>query len=255
MKKVGLFLAALLTLTGEGTDPVRHLEYAFAIYPTAKPNGGLFDGTLSVDILGTAPDGGMWVQASEWWYYTLRPRQTRQCEVFPGGSVRCDDVPPYPSETELVLFPLLASGFFGGGSSNGASSWQHNFKLSFAKGLYVTAVSLDLTATPQSDGRTSIVRSTGVFVQLDRRRQKAREEGRFVYDRAASLPVVVHEVRSPMPTGSVYSQTAVDLQLTKDSAGTSVPAPSPRFQNKQRPPNGLPNVPLSAPLPKASEVP
>jgi len=115
MKKVGLFLAALLTLTGEGTAPVRHLEYAFAIYPTAKPNGGLFDGTLSVDILGTAPDGGMWVQASEWWYYTLRPRQTRQCEVFPGGSVRCDDVPPYPSETELVLFPLLASGFFGGG--------------------------------------------------------------------------------------------------------------------------------------------
>jgi hypothetical protein len=150
-----------------------------------------------------------------------------------------------------VLFPLLARDFFGAGSPNGASSWQQNFKLSFSKGLYVTDVSLDLRSTPQSGTSSSIVTSKGIFTQLDRRQRKALEEGRFVYDRAASLPLVVHEVRSPMPTGSVYSQTTVDLQPTKDSAGTTAPAPSPRFQNNQRPPNIPPNVPF----PKATGVP
>lgn len=252
MKRLGLLFAVLLALTGEGSAaPVRHIEYAFAIYPTAKPNGGLYNGTMSVNILGNAPDGGTLVQVGEFWYYTLRPRQTSQCEVYPSGNVRCDDVPPYPSQTELVLLPLLARDFFGGGSANGASSWQKKFTLSFSKGLYVTAASLDLSATPQG-GRILTVTSKGVFQQLDRRQQKALEEGQFVYNRATSVPVFVHEVRSPTPTGSVYSQTAVDLQLMKDSAGTSAPVPQPRFQNNQQPPNGVPGAPLSAPLPKAT---
>ena len=247
MKKLGLLLAALLVLAGEApAAPVRHLEYAFAVYPTAKPNGGLYNGTMSVDILGTAPDGGTLVQVSEWWYYTLRPRQAVTCEVYAGGSVRCDDVPPYPSETELVLLPLLARDFFTAGSSSGATSWQQKLTLSFAKQLYQTAVSLDLRSTPQSGGRILTVTSQGVFQQLDRRDRKALEEGQFVYDRASSIPTVVHEVRSPTPTVSIYSQTAVDLLLMKDSAGTSAPAPQPRFQNNQLPPT----IPRGSPEPK-----
>ena len=236
MKIFGMLLVALLALTGEAPTapaaPVRHLEYAFAIYPTAKSNGGDYNGTLSVDILGTAPDGGMLVQASEWWYYTLRPRQTRECEIYAGRTVRCDDVPPYPSEVELALFPLLARDFFSGSLPNGASSWQQKFELSFAKGLYVTATSMDLSATPQNGGQVVIVTSKGLFQQLDRRDRKTVEEGQFVYDRAASLPVVVHEVRSPTPTGSIYSQTAINLQLMKDSA---MPPGTPELQPLPQP--------------------
>lgn len=261
MKTMGMLLAALLAFAGEApAAPVRHLEYAFAIYPTAKPNGGYYNGTLSVDILGIAPDGGMLVQASESWYYALRPRQTRECEVYAVGTVHCDDVPPYPSETELVLFPLLARDFFSSGSSDGPSSWQQKFALSFAKGLYVTAASMDLSATPQSGGRVLIVKSKGVFQQLDRRDQKALEEGQFVYDRAASLPVVVHEVRSPTPTGSIYSQTSVDLQLMKDSAmPPGAPAvqqlQQPRFQTNEKPESHFPNVPSGTPSPRGISIP
>jgi hypothetical protein len=238
MKTLGMLLVALLTFTGEAPiAPVRHLEYAFAIYPTAKSNGGDYNGTLSVDILGTAPDGGMLVQASEWWYYTLRPRQSVGCEVYAGGTVRCDDVPPYPSAVELALFPLLAHDFFSGSSPNGASSWQQKFALSFAKGLYVTAASMDLSATPQNGGQVVTVTSKGLFQQLDRRDRKTFEDGQFVYDRAASLPVVVHEVRSPTPTGSIYSQTAINLLLMKDSAGAPElqPLPQPQFQTPTPP--------------------
>jgi hypothetical protein len=257
MKTFAVLLVALLALTDEGpATPVRHLEYAFAIYSTARPNGGLYNGTLSVDILGTAPDGGTLVQASENWYYALRPRQTRECEVYPNGTVRCDDAPPYPSETELVLLPLLARNFFNDGSAGHPSSWQRNFELSVQKGLYVTAAAINLTATPQGSGRNLTVTSNGVFKQLDRPRRIALEEGRFVYDRTAQVPVEVHEVQSPTPTGSVYTQTAVDLLLLKDSASPALqPVAQPSFQITRPAQNGVPNVPLSSPLPRASGAP
>lgn len=219
MKRFAMLLTLLPALVGVGpATPVRHLEYAFAIYPTARPNGGLYNGTLSVDILGSAPDGGTLVQASESWYYALRPRQARECEVYAGGTVSCDDAPPYPSETELVLFPLLARNFFSDGLAGGPASWQRNFKLSVQKGSYVTDAAIDLNATPQSGGPDLVVTSKGVFKQLDRQKRTSLEEGRFVYDRAAQLPVEVHELQSPTPVGSVYAQTTVDLLLLKDSA-------------------------------------
>ena len=252
MKRFAVLLAVLPALVGVGpAAPVRHLEYAFAIYPTAKPNGGLYNGTLSVDILGAAPDGGTLVQASESWYYALRPRQTRECEVYAGGTVRCDDAPPYPSETELVLFPLLARNFFGEDSANPSSSWQRNFKLSVQKGLYVTDAAIDLNATPQSGGPDLVVTSKGAFQQLGRQKRRFLEEGRFVYDRVAQLPIEVHELQSPTPTGSVYAQTTVDLLLLKDSASPALqPVAEPSFQITRPAPNGVPNVPLSSPLPR-----
>jgi hypothetical protein len=257
MKRLGLLLAALLALGGEApAAPVRHLEYAFAIYPVAKPNGGAYNGTMTVDILGAAADGGLLVRASDWWYYALRPRQAVECEVYANGDVHCDNVPPYPSESALVLFPLLAQNFFSRGSPTGASSWRQEYKVAFAKGLFVSAISMNLKATPQGDGRFVIVKSEGTIRQLDGRQRYATEEGEFIYDRAASVPLVVHDARGHLPTESVYSRTAVDLRLLKDSAST-MPQPStqPRFQVNQPFQNGVPNVPLSAPLPKVTGAP
>jgi hypothetical protein len=254
MKRFAMLLVAVPALLGVGAaPPVRHVEYAFATYSTAKATSGLYNGTLSVDILGPAADGGTIVQASEWWYYTLRPRQTRECEVYAAGTVRCDDAPPYPSEAELVLFPLLARNFFDGISAGRPSSWQRNFNLSVQKGLYVTVAAITLSATPQNGGRNLVVTSKGVFQQLDRRMRKALKAGRLVYDPATGLPVEVHEVRSPTPTNSIYAETAVDLLLLKDSASPALqPMSQPRYQQNQPPPNGVPNAPLTAPLPAAT---
>jgi hypothetical protein len=220
MKSIGMLLAVLALAGTTPAAPVRHLEYAFAIYPNARPNNGYYNGTMSVDILGTAPDGGVLVRASDRWYYTLRPRQAAECEVYANGGVRCDNVPPYPSDSELVLLPLLAQDFFSRALLAGPSSWQQKFVASFSKGAFRTSVSVDLSATPQNDGRLLVVKSKGEIRQLDRRQLHVFEEGTFVYDPAASVPLVVHDVRGPLPTKSVFSQTSVDLQLTKDSAAT-----------------------------------
>jgi hypothetical protein len=257
MKHIGMFLAVLLALAGETpATPVRHLEYAFAIYPAAKPNGGYYNGTMSVDILGAAPDGGTLVRVSNLWYYALRAQQALECEIYAGGDVRCDDTPPYPPDSALVLFPMLAQNFFAAGSPAGASSWQREYKVSFQKGLFVSTVSMKLSATAQGDGRYLIVKSEGTIQQLDGRQRYATEEGQFVYDRAASVPVVVHDERGHLPTNSVYSRTGVDLRLLKDSAAPAAqPSAQPRFQINQPLQNGVPNVPLSPPLPKATGAP
>lgn len=253
MKQIGMLLAVLLALAGETpATPVRQLEYAFAIYPVAKSNGGLYNGTMTVDILGAAPDGGVLVRASDWWYYTLRPRQSVECEIYATGDVRCDNVPPYPSDSALVLLPMLAQNFFSPGSPASTSAWQQKYHVTFAKGLFVSAISMNLNATPENGGRFLVVKSEGNIQQLDGRQRYATEEGQFVYDRAAAIPVIVHDERGHMPTNSVYSRTAVDLRLLKDSASV-VPPAAPRFQITQPPSSGVPNT--SVPLPKATGGP
>jgi hypothetical protein len=225
MKQMGMLLAVLLALAGETpAAPVRHLEYAFAIYPTAVPNHGYYNGTMSVDILGTAPDGGTLVRASDWWYYTLRPRQAAECEVYASGDVHCDNVPPYPSDSALVLLPLLAHNFFSRGSLAGASSWQQQYTVSFNKGTFVTDISMNLDATPKGDGKFLLVKSKGEIRQRDRREHYALEEGSFVYYPAESVPLTIHDERGHLPTNSIYTRTAVDLRLTKDSAAADATA-------------------------------
>jgi hypothetical protein len=200
--------------------PVRHLEYAFAVYPTAQNYRGYYDGTLNVDILGPAADGGVSVRMNESWYRALRARQPRLCEVYADGTVRCDDVPPFPTETQLALFPLLGKDFFNGASSQGTSTWQQKFQLKFAKGLYSAAALLDSRATEENDGRILTGTMTGTYKELDSGRPKTFVDVSFVYDRTAHVPFVVHDARFTSP-GSIYNRTSVDLQLTDDSASSS----------------------------------
>jgi hypothetical protein len=235
MKRIGMLLAVLLALAGATpAASVRHLEYAFAVSPNALPNNGYYNGTMSVDILSIAPDGDMLIRASEWWYYTLRPRQAVECEVHANGDVRCDQVPPYPSDSMLVLLPLLAQNFFSAGQPANPSSWQQKFAVSLSKGAFQTSVTMDLSAIPQNGGRLLIVKSKGDVRQLDRRQLHVLQEGEFVYDRTTSTPLVVHDVRGHLPAKSVFAQTSVELRLTKDSDPTDasmLPPPGKvRFQ-------------------------
>lgn len=225
MKRLPLIAAAVLAFTGaDQSAPVRHLEYAFTVYPTALPSRGSFDGVLSIDILGSGPNGGTLIRGTETYYFAPRPEQARECEIFANGNYRCDDVPPFPSDSEYVIFPLLARDFFRGASPTAASSWQQKFSYSFAKGLYQWDYALDLSAAPQADGQTLLVTSKGTSAEVGGYRRKTADHGRIVYDPAAAVPILVHEVSAPIHANSIGSETAVDLQLMKDSNPASAPA-------------------------------
>jgi hypothetical protein len=224
MKIFAILAAAILALSAQAPAPaVRHLEYAFSPYPvtrvaengTINPIEGPGTGTMSVDILGPASDGGLMISATEDWWYSVRPRQTHTCEVYPSGGLSCDYIPS-PSGSELVLLPLLARDYFAGVAS---SAWQQVYRLSFGDAYVVTAVTNNLHVTGSSDdGRLVHIALNGTLTQLDRRYFKATETGTIAYDTKSSVPVEIHMVRQWTPTDSSFSSGAVDFKLLKDSA-------------------------------------
>jgi hypothetical protein len=223
MKTFAILAAAILALSAQAPAPaVRHLEYAFSPYPvsrvadtgTAGPISGPGTGTMSVDIAGPASDGGLMISATEDWWYSVRPRQTHTCEVYPNGGLSCDWIPS-PSASELVLLPLLARDYFSG---VGSSQWQQAYKLSFGDGYVVTAVKNDLHVIGSSDsGRIVNVALNGTITQLDRHYFTAGETGTIAYDTKTSVPVTVHMVRQWVPTDSAFSSSGFDFKLLKDS--------------------------------------
>ena len=224
MKAFGILAAAILTLSAQVPAPaVRHLQYAFSPYRVSRvatsdtigPIEGPGTGTMSVDILGQASDGGLMISATEDWWYSVRPRQTHTCEVYPNGGLSCDYIPS-PSASELVLLPLLARDYFAGVAS---SQWQQTYRLSFGDAYVVTAVTNTLHVTGSSDGgRIVDIGMNGTLTQLDRHYFKASVVGRIAYDTKSSVPVTVHIVRQWTPTDSTFSSNAVDFKLLKDSA-------------------------------------
>ena len=223
IKAAAVILTAIALIGEAPASPVRQLEYAFAVYATAAGHRGYFDGTLHVDILGPTDDGGTRVQMAESWYHAVRPRQPRVCSVYAAGTFHCDNGPPFPTEAELALFPLLGADFFNGSSLERPSKWRQKFSVTFEKGLYAAAASIDVTSTPQSDGRTIAGAMAGSYDQRKTTGNEVAVDATFVYDAAARLPLVVHDTRMEIP-GSIYDRTSVDLQLIKDSAAAGAEA-------------------------------
>lgn len=223
MKSALAFFAAVLLLGEAPAGPLRHLEYAFAVYPTANETPGYFNGTLDVDIVGPASDGGVLVRMTESWYLTPRPRQPRTCEVYADGTVRCDDTPPFPTESQLALFPLLGADFFSASSAQSNSTWRQKFTLSFRKGTYEAAAAMDVSTVPKGDGRVLSGTMSGAYNQLKTTGSKVIVNITFLYDRVAQVPLVIHDVRMEMP-GGIDDRTSADLQLIKDSAASTAEA-------------------------------
>ncbi len=217
-----MLLALILGLTAQAssttTTLVRHLEYKFA-YDTTLSRGGPSTGTLSVDILGLATDGGMLVNARDWWWNASLPRQGAQCEVYPNGGVSCMQAPYLLPPMQLVLFPLLARDFFNGVSATVTSPWRQSYNV--VQSVYTWASVFDLQLDEIVDNHFALVTYHGTSLQQGGRYRKSVVDGYVEYDEQAKVPVVVRDVRTYYPTGSAFSQDSVELQLTKDSLAKS----------------------------------
>ena len=133
MKSIGLLLAALVALSAQtpAPMPVRHLVYQFG-YNTPVASSGQGTGTTTIDILGSAKDGGVMVSGSDHWWNTVRPRATNTCEVYPNGSVSCLQSPYALSPMQLTLFPLLGRNYFKGLGSAATSSLKRSYQVKAA---------------------------------------------------------------------------------------------------------------------------
>jgi len=229
VKAIGLLLAGLVALSGQTPTPapVRQLVYEFG-YNTKVASSGNGTGTTTVAILGPAPDGGVLVSGTDYWWNSARPRATNTCEVYANGTVSCSQAPYAISPIQLTLFPLLGRNYFHGLSPSGMSSWTSTYQVKAAilpgasgfAGQLTTwkcAYSLHGKGPIAKAGPTVLIESTGTLDQQGGRYFKATSKQRIAYDPVAKIPVVVRDVRTHVPQKSVYSNDLVELKLTKDS--------------------------------------
>jgi hypothetical protein len=232
MKALGVLLSILFGLSGQMPAPatpavVRHLVYQFG-YNTKVGTSGTGTGTTTVDILGPAPDGGVMVNGTDYWWNTARPRATNACEVYPNGGVSCLQRPYAISPIQLTLFPLLAHNYFKGLSAGGKSSWTHTYQIKaaiipgangFAGQLYTWKCIYSLHGTGPIAGAAPLVliQSNGTLDQQGGRYLQATDKQRIAYDPVAKIPVIVNDVRTHLPQTTVYNKDLVELKLTKDS--------------------------------------
>ncbi|MBV8373390.1 MAG: hypothetical protein JOY69_09035 [Candidatus Eremiobacteraeota bacterium] len=233
MRTTALLFVAAIVLTGQtpttapASGSVRHLVYQFG-YNTKVASQGTGTGTTTIDILGSAPDGGVMVDGTDYWWNTARPRATNTCELHPNGGVSCSQRPYAISPIQLTIFPLLARGYFKPLSAGPKSNWSLSYKiyaavLPGASGSAGEPNTWDCSYAVHGNGPIAgaaplvLVVSTGKLVQEGGRYQSADDKLRIAYDPAAKIPVLVNDVRAHLPQRSVYNKDLVELKLVKDS--------------------------------------
>jgi len=228
LKKLGLFLIAIIALSAQAPAPaahVRHLVYQFG-YNTPVASSGNGTGTMAVDIKPAA-DGGLMVSGTDSWWNTVRPRATNTCEVWANGRVKCGERPFAISPMQLTLFPLLAHDYFKGVAANPSGTWQRSYDVyaaiipgasGFAGNPYDWKCTYALTGKgPIQNAGTILLTTAGTLDQQGGTYLKATSKQRIAYDPSAKIPVVVRDTRTHIPMRSVYSNDLVELKLTKDS--------------------------------------
>lgn len=225
MQKLGVLLAALILLSGQTSPvPVRHLVYEFG-FNTAVASSGRGTGTITVDILGPAADGGVEIRGTDSWWNTVRPRATNTCELYANGGVSCTQAPFALSPIQLTLFPLLARHYFAGLSQSGTSSWKRTFNvkaaiLPGASGFAGQLTTWACTYTLEGKGPIPnaapavLVETNGTLVQQGGRFLRATSKQRIAYDPVKGIPVVVRDVRTHLPQTSVFNNDLVELKLS-----------------------------------------
>jgi hypothetical protein len=229
MKKVALAFAMLLALSAQvpaaSTQPKRTLTYEFG-YNTKVAKSGPGTGVTTITIGGIAPDGGLMVSGSDFWWNTVRARATNTCEVYPTGGVKCEERPYAISPMQLTIFPLLGRDYFKGLSASGTSSWERSFKVyaavvpgatGFAGNAYTWDCKYKLQGKgPDPDSaQFMVIQSHGTLDQEGGRYKAATSKAGILYDPAGKVPVFVRETRTHLPQLSVYNNDLIEVKLTK----------------------------------------
>ncbi len=214
---------------GAPAKPLRHLEFAFsADYEGVgqshysggggtNPIGGTASssfsggrvGTISVDVLSIAPDGGLLVEISEWIRYQPRPRQTYRCTVYGNTTVVCPQTVS-PSDAEWALLQFLGRQFVDAAPWDADRHWQ--FKDSPPGSDQVA----DFTMSDSGDGKTVVVKEVKKIVVHNGSSETITDRTDITYDRSMEVPVAVRVDRVANGRAGT-EQSTFNFTLTADS--------------------------------------
>ncbi|HET9095239.1 MAG TPA: hypothetical protein VFN37_01145 [Candidatus Baltobacteraceae bacterium] len=202
--------------------PIRHLEYHVSGHTTVNAqsesydgtSSGMgsvgYDGTMSVDVLALAKDGGMVVRASVMMNGEIRPEEAVTCAVYGDGRVICPQNAPI-SGAMHVLFSRLGRDFYDPSIVDASGKWTRNDD---GGGVSADAT---FTSTPTKDPNVLEIRE---HLTVEPRGQIASgwtDEAQIRYNTALSVPLSIHDVSTPDSRSDNGGVEITDMDLKSDS--------------------------------------
>lgn len=174
------------------------LAFFAAVAPAAAD-----DGTLKIRAVD------VWKQP--WW---AREQLPVNCKIS-SLAVHCDNG---LSAAQTALFPLLAPGLFAAPSPNDRS-WQGHFTGESGVGGSISGtIAFNVEDGSNIVSAVSHADAGGGSWRAPIWDRPGYDDRQVAFDRAAGVPISVHDVWTFAPTESDFNQVSLDLRLVKDSA-------------------------------------
>lgn len=218
----GAVAMAALPANAAGPASIRHLEYRISGHQTVNAtsesydgtSSGMgsigYDGTMSVDVLALAKDGGMVVRAAVLMDGEIRPQEAVTCAVYGDGRVICPQNEPITGVIH-TLFAHLGRGFYDPSIIDANGRWKRS-----NDGGEVDVESA-FTATPTKDPNVVSITEHTTVEPRGQLGSGWSDDVNMRYDTALSVPLTIHDVSTPDSRSSSGGIDVTDLSLTQDS--------------------------------------
>lgn len=202
--------------------PLRHLEYKISGHSTATAtvesydgtSSGIgsagYDGTMSVDVLALAKDGGMVVRATVMMDGEIRPQQSVTCAVYGDGRVMCPANAPITGPMHVVL-AHLGRDFYDPSIIDANGKWVRN--------MDGGNLAVDSTFTSQTTKDPGILSIHEVTTVKPRGYLASgwTDEADIRYNTSLSVPISIHNVDTPDSRSGSGGVQVTDVDLKSDS--------------------------------------
>jgi hypothetical protein len=240
MKKIAVLCGLTLFVTAQTPTPapIRHLEYRISEHSTRTATAESYDGmasgmqtrglqgTMNVDVLAIANDGGMVVRAQVTVDGRGHSDQPVTCAVYGNGEVVCPPDAPI-SGSENLLFGCLGRGFYDPSLVDDKGTWTRDrsgkelavvakFKRDETSNPDVIVIHEQLNVTPLKEATTGNG-ADGTVAGFE-------SDTDIHYNVPLSVPMSLHDMTTFSARGFNGGGTDfTDLTLTKDSFAKQQP--------------------------------
>ncbi len=168
------------------------------------------EGTLTVDILAAANDGGLVVRAQEHTKEIQNDRPPVTCAIYGDARVICGDRADLSDAMTLVL-SHLGRNFYDPSIVDDKGRWERRAQYSNF------SVHTTFTMPKKEDAGPSMIYEHREVRSLDGTSSNSDEDVRVDYNIAMSVPAALSSELTPDSRGALYTRSKIDMTLAKDS--------------------------------------
>lgn len=225
IRRVFLLTALLLITTAQTpaqAPPLRHLVYNLTVNfsnPTqdvgysgvsSKLGGAGGNGTITVDVLSAANDGGLVVRADVLYQHEVRPADPVTCAIYGDGRVICPPSSEMSTPVNMLL-GLLGRYFYDPSTVATDGTWSTHFETDNVKS------NSHFVRKSAPEANPVVIDEHTIVTTVHSLQPGWTSDTRITYDASMSVPDVVHDVAGAKGRTGEIEWTTTDLTLASDS--------------------------------------